>query len=340
MILVTGGAGYIGSHTVLELLNAGYEVVVLDNLSNSSIESINRIQQLAGKTVQFIEGDIRDAAVLERVFSNYPVQAVLHFAGLKSVFESIEKPGLYYENNVLGSFQLLKAMEKAGVNTLIFSSSATVYGTPETVPVTEDAPVGDTVNPYGTTKYLIERMVRDFANANPALQAVILRYFNPAGAHESGRIGEHPNGVPNNLIPYISQVAVGELPYLTVHGNDYPTKDGTGVRDYIHVVDLAQGHVAALSASQSASAGPGVETYNLGTGVGYSVLEVKDAFEQESGKEIPFEISGRREGDIATCYADPQKANQKLGWKAGRTLQDMMRDAWAWQRTNPKGYNS
>jgi len=334
-VLVTGGAGYIGSHTALALLQAGYEVVVLDNLCNSSAESLKRVAQLAGRVPVFVQGDIRDRAVLPRLFAEHSVDAVLHFAGLKAVGESVAQPLRYYDNNVHGSQVLLQACADAGVLNVVFSSSATVYGEPAQMPISEACPVGQPTNPYGRSKLMVEDMLRDVAASDPRWRIAILRYFNPVGAHESGLIGEDPNGIPNNLLPYIAQVAVGKLPELAVFGNDYPTPDGTGVRDYIHVVDLAEGHLRALEALQTRT---GAHVWNLGTGQGYSVLDMVRAFEAASGKPVPYRVAPRRPGDIATCYADPAKAERELGWKARRGLADMMRDAWRWQSMNPGGY--
>jgi UDP-glucose 4-epimerase len=334
-VLVTGGAGYIGSHTMLALLQAGHDVVVLDNLCNSSAESLKRVAQLAGREPAFVEGDIRDREVLERLFSEHAVHAVLHFAGLKAVGESVAQPLRYYDNNVHGSQVLLQACADAGVFNFVFSSSATVYGDPAQMPISEACPVGQPTNPYGRSKLMVEDILRDLAASDPRWRIAILRYFNPVGAHESSQIGEDPNGIPNNLLPYIAQVAVGKLPELAVFGNDYPTPDGTGVRDYIHVVDLADGHLRALEALQTRT---GVHVWNLGTGQGYSVLEMVRAFEAASGKPVPYRIAPRRPGDIATCYADPAKAERDLGWKALRGLDEMMRDAWLWQSMNPDGY--
>ena len=337
MILVTGGAGYIGSHTSLALLQAGYEVVVLDNLCNSSAESLKRVVRLAGRAPVFVQGDIRDRAVLKRLFVEHAVDAVLHFAGLKAVGESVAQPLRYYDNNVHGSEVLLQACADAEVLNFVFSSSATVYGEPAQMPISESCPVGKPTNPYGRSKLMAEDMLRDLAASDPRWRIAILRYFNPAGAHESGQIGEDPNGIPNNLLPYISQVAVGKLPELAVFGNDYPTHDGTGVRDYIHVVDLAEGHLRALQALQFRT---GAHVWNLGTGQGYSVLEMVRAFEAASGKPVPYRVAARRPGDIATCYADPAKAERELGWNARRGLNEMMRDTWRWQTINPDGYKS
>ncbi len=333
-ILVTGGAGYIGSHTVLLLLEAGHQVVVLDNLSNSSRESLNRVERLVGKSVAFVEGDIRDANCLDALFSDYDIAAVIHFAGLKAVGESVAMPLSYYDCNVTGSLRLLEAMERAGVHTMVFSSSATVYGDPATVPIREDFPLGST-NPYGATKLHIEDMLRDLYRSNEKWKLALLRYFNPVGAHESGQIGEDPAGIPNNLMPYIAQVAVGKREKLGVFGGDYPTPDGTGVRDYIHVMDLAQGHLAALEALD---ADGGLLTVNLGTGRGYSVLEMVTAFSQASGRPVPYEIVERRPGDVASCYADPAHANAVLGWEAQRGIEEMCEDHWRWQKQNPEGF--
>ncbi len=333
-ILVTGGAGYIGSHTVLLLLEAGHQVVVLDNLSNSSRESLNRVERLAGKAVAFVEGDIRDANCLDTLFSDYDIAAVIHFAGLKAVGESVAMPLSYYDCNVTGSLRLLEAMERAGVHTMVFSSSATVYGDPATVPIREDFPLSST-NPYGATKLHIEDMLRDLYRSNEKWKLALLRYFNPVGAHESGQIGEDPAGIPNNLMPYIAQVAVGKREKLGVFGGDYPTPDGTGVRDYIHVMDLAQGHLAALEALE---ADGGLLTVNLGTGRGYSVLEMVTAFSQASGRPVPYEIVERRPGDVASCYADPAHANAVLGWEAQRGIEKMCEDHWRWQKQNPEGF--
>lgn len=334
-ILVTGGAGYIGSHTTLALLQAGYDVVVLDNLCNSSAESLKRVTQLVGRAPQFVEGDIRHCTLLDRLLGEQAIDTVLHFAGLKAVGESVVQPLRYYDNNVYGSQVLLKACADAGVFNFVFSSSATVYGQPTQIPISESCPVGHPTNPYGRSKLMVEDMLRDLAISDPRWRIAILRYFNPVGAHESGFIGEDPNGIPNNLLPYIAQVAVGKLPELAVFGNDYATPDGTGVRDYIHVMDLAEGHLRALEALQTRT---GTHLWNLGTGQGYSVLEMVRAFESASGRLIPYRIASRRPGDTATCYADPAKAESELGWKAWRSLDDMMRDTWRWQSMNPNGY--
>lgn len=333
-ILVTGGAGYIGSHMVLVLLDAGYDVLVLDNLSNAKSESLTRVEQLAGRAPLFVEGDIRDVALLDRLFAEHDIAAVMHFAGLKAVGESVAEPLAYYDCNVVGSLRLLEAMARADVRTLVFSSSATVYGDPASVPITEDFPLSAT-NPYGATKLHIEDMLRDLHRAQPAWRIALLRYFNPVGAHESGRIGEDPNGVPSNLMPFIAQVAVGKRESLSVFGQDYATVDGTGVRDYIHVMDLVEGHLAALRALQRE---PGLLTVNLGTGQGYSVLQMVAAFAAASGRDIPYRIVERRPGDVAQCYADPARAQQQLGWRAKRDLATMCADHWRWQQQNPEGY--
>ena len=333
-ILVTGGAGYIGSHTCFELLKEGYDVIVVDNLSNSKEESLKRVQELAGRTLEFHKVDLLDKHSLDAVFANASVNAVVHFAGLKAVGESVAIPLSYYHNNVTGTLILCEVMGKHNVKNIVFSSSATVYGDPYKVPITEDFPLSAT-NPYGRTKLMIEEILRDLHGADDAWNVALLRYFNPVGAHPSGRIGEDPNGIPNNLLPFITQVAVGKLPSLSVFGDDYPTPDGTGVRDYIHVVDLAIGHLKALEKLNSK---PGVVTYNLGTGQGYSVLEMVSAIEKASGKKVPFKIVGRRSGDIASCYADPSKAKEELGWSAKRGIDEMCADAWKWQSSNPNGY--
>lgn len=334
-ILVTGGAGYIGSHTLVELLNSGQQVLVLDNLSNASAASLARVAEITGKQPAFIEGDIRDAALLDTLFAEHKVSSVVHFAGLKAVGESVAQPLRYYDNNVNGTLVLVNAMQKAGVFKLVFSSSATVYGEPQQMPITEQFAVGGTTNPYGTSKLMVEQILQDLAKSDDRWSIALLRYFNPVGAHSSGLIGEDPNGIPNNLLPYISQVAVGRLSALSVFGDDYPTPDGTGVRDYIHVVDLAVGHLKALARIAEHS---GVSIYNLGTGQGYSVLEMVKAFEQASGQPVPFNISPRRAGDIAECWADPAKALAELGWQAERGLEQMMIDAWRWQSQNPEGF--
>ncbi len=333
-ILVTGGAGYIGSHTCVELLQAGYDVVVVDNLSNSKEDALRRVEAIAGKRVEFHQVDLLDEAGLEAVFARSPVEAVVHFAGLKAVGESVAQPLRYYHNNVTGTLVLLEVMGAHGVKDIVFSSSCTVYGEPAKVPITEDFPLS-TTNPYGRTKLIIEDILRDLYAADPSWNAALLRYFNPVGAHPSGRIGEDPNGIPNNLVPYIAQVAVGRLSQLSVFGGDYPTPDGTGVRDYIHVVDLAIGHIKALEKLRQK---PGVVAYNLGTGQGCSVLEVVAAFERASGRKIPYQTVARRPGDVALTYADPSKANRELGWQAARGLDEMCADVWRWQSNNPNGY--
>lgn len=335
MILVTGGAGYIGSHTVVALIAAGFDVVVLDNLSNSSEESLHRVTKITGKAVTFIKGDIRDAALLKKLFAEYPISAVINFAGLKAVGESVHKPLEYYDCNVYGAITLLQAMREAKVKTFVFSSSATVYGNPAEIPITENCPMGEATNPYGASKQMIERILADLVIAEPDWHIATLRYFNPVGAHESGLIGEDPKGIPNNLLPYIAKVGIGELPELSVYGDDYDTKDGTGVRDYIHVMDLADGHIDALRAIKDKA---GLSIWNLGTGIGYSVLDMVHAFEAASGRKIPYKIAPRRAGDIATCYADASKAERELGWRAQRDLQKMMEDTWRWQSQNPQGY--
>ena len=336
-ILITGGAGYIGSHTALELLNEGYEVVVYDNLSNSSRESITRVEELTGKKIAFYEGAVLDEAALEKMFDEQKVDAVIHCAALKAVGESVQKPLEYYHNNITGTLSLMKVMRKVGVKNIVFSSSATVYGSPEIIPITEDCPKGQCTNPYGWTKSMMEQIMTDVQKAEPEWNVILLRYFNPVGAHKSGRIGEDPKEIPNNLMPYISQVAVGKLDKLGVFGDDYDTPDGTGVRDYIHVVDLAVGHVKAI---QKIFDKPGLAVYNLGTGKGYSVLDMVKAFSKASGKEVPYEIKPRREGDIAMCYADPKKAREELGWEAEHGLDEMCEDTWRWQSMNPDGYRS
>ncbi|MBE2893647.1 UDP-glucose 4-epimerase GalE [Spirabiliibacterium falconis] len=335
-ILVTGGAGYIGSHTVLELLNAGQEVVVLDNLCNASAKSLDRVQELSGKELSFYQGDILDSTLLQRIFAAHHISAVIHFAGLKAVGESVQKPIEYYRNNVEGTLNLIDEMRKAGVFTIVFSSSATVYGDPQIIPITEDCPVGGTTNPYGTSKFMVERILTDVAHSDSRWSVTLLRYFNPVGAHPSGRIGEDPNGIPNNLLPYISQVAIGKLPQLSIFGDDYNTPDGTGVRDYIHVVDLALGHLKALDKHHADS---GLHIYNLGTGQGYSVLDMVYAFEKANNIAIPYKIVPRRPGDIATCYSDPSRAARELGWMTQFNLEQMMQDTWNWQKNNPNGYN-
>lgn len=334
-ILCTGGAGYIGSHTCVELLSAGYDVVVLDNLSNSSEESLKRVEKITGKPVKFYKADILDFDALNKIFETEKIDAVIHFAGLKAVGESVEKPLLYYENNIAGTVNLCKVMGAHGVKNIIFSSSATVYGDPAFIPITEDCPKGSPTNPYGWSKSMIEQILMDLHTSDSDWNVVLLRYFNPIGAHESGLIGEDPKGIPNNLVPYIAQVAIGKRSALRVFGNDYDTKDGTGVRDYIHVVDLARGHVKALAKLEP---GTGVSIYNLGTGNGYSVLDVLHAYEEACGKTLPYEIVPRRAGDIATCYCKADKAKNELGWVAEKNISDMCRDSWNWQSNNPDGY--
>ena len=334
-ILITGGAGYIGSHTALELLNEGYEVVVYDNLCNSSKESLKRVEELTGKMITFYEGDVMDEAALKAMLEKEGVDAVIHCAALKAVGESVQKPLEYYRNNITGTLTLMDVMKQTGVKNIVFSSSATVYGSPEEMPITEECPKGQCTNPYGWTKSMMEQIMTDVQKANPDMNVILLRYFNPVGAHESGRIGEDPKGIPNNLVPYIAQVAVGKLKCLGVFGNDYPTPDGTGVRDYIHVVDLAVGHVKAL---QKFNDKPDVYIYNLGTGKGYSVLDVVKAYEKACGKTIPYEIKPRRAGDIATCYSDATKAKNELGWEAQYGIEEMCADSWKWQSMNPNGY--
>ena len=334
-VLVTGGAGYIGSHTVVELLNAGCEVVVVDNLSNANEESLRRVKEITGKDLAFYPYDVRDRAKLTEVFSAHSFDWVIHFAGLKAVGESVQKPVLYYDNNLISTLVLLETMEQFGVRNLVFSSSATVYGEPERLPLDEDCRLS-TTNPYGTTKLMQEQMLKDLYRADNRWNIALLRYFNPVGAHPSGRIGEDPKGIPNNLMPYVAQVASGKLQKIGVFGNDYPTPDGTGVRDYIHVVDLARGHVAAIQKLNE----PGVHIYNLGTGKGYSVLDMVHAFEKACGKKLPYEIKPRRAGDVPACYATSAKAERELGWKAQYDLEDMCCDQWNWQKNNPNGYEN
>ncbi|PFN80193.1 UDP-glucose 4-epimerase GalE [Bacillus sp. AFS076308] len=333
-VLVTGGAGYIGSHTCIELLNAGHEIIIVDNYSNSKPESLERVKELSGKDFAFYEVDLLDRIGLEKVFAENQIEAVIHFAGLKAVGESVSIPLHYYHNNITGTLILCEVMKQYGVKNLVFSSSATVYGMPERVPISEDFPLGAT-NPYGRTKLMIEEILRDLYVSDPEWSIALLRYFNPIGAHVSGRIGEDPNGIPNNLMPFITQVAVGKLKQLQVFGSDYPTVDGTGVRDYIHVVDLAIGHLKALEKILPAT---GVEAYNLGTGTGYSVLEIVAAFEKASGVDIPYKIVDRRPGDVAVCYADASKAKKELGWTASKGIAEMCEDSWRWQKNNPNGY--
>ena len=335
-ILVTGGAGYIGSHTLIELIASGHSPVVVDDLSNSNLEALRRVEQITKSKIPFFELNICDEARLDDIFSQHDFDAIIHFAGLKSVGESVQIPLKYYSTNILSTLSLLECVIKYGVKKFVFSSSATVYGSPETLPLTETSRIGTGItNPYGQTKFMIEQILRDVSHAQPELEITLLRYFNPVGAHESGLIGEDPNDTPNNLLPYVSQVAVGKLQKVRVFGNDYNTVDGTGVRDYIHVVDLAQGHVAAL-----AHAKPGIEAYNLCTGTGTSVLELISAFRAASGKDIPYEIVDRRPGDIAACYASPDKANQMLGWTARKSIADACKDSWKWQSQNPAGYSA
>ncbi len=335
-ILVSGGAGYIGSHTCVELIQAGYEIVVADNLSNSCEEAVCRVEEITGKRIPFVQAELCHEDEVEALFTQYPdIDSVIHFAGLKAVGESVAKPLEYYSNNLISTLYLLQAMRRHGVKNFVFSSSATVYGDPASVPIQEDFPTGGTTNPYGTSKLFQEQILMDICAADPGLNVALLRYFNPIGAHESGRIGEDPNGIPNNLVPYIAQVAVGKLPELNVFGNDYPTPDGTGVRDYIHVVDLALGHVAALRKLEQNC---GLFVCNLGTGNGYSVLEVLHAYEKACGKTLPYAIKPRRPGDIAKCYADPKKAREELGWEAKYGIEEMCASSYKWQSMNPNGY--
>ena len=336
-ILVTGGAGYIGSHTCVELLEAGYEIVVMDNLDNSCEEAVHRVEKICGKPIPFVKADLCDEAATRAVFEQYPITAVIHFAGLKAVGESVRKPLEYYTNNLVSTLTLLNVMREFDVKNFVFSSSATVYGDPASVPIREDFPTGGTTNPYGTTKLFIEQILKDYCKADPTLNVAILRYFNPIGAHESGMIGEDPNGIPNNLVPYIAQVAVGKLEKLHVFGDDYPTPDGTGVRDYIHVVDLAKGHVAAL---KKLDTGCGLFIVNLGTGKGYSVLDVLHAYEKACGKTLPYTVDPRRGGDIAECYAEPTKAKNEMGWEAKLGIEEMCASSWKWQSANPNGYKA
>lgn len=334
-VLVTGGAGYIGSHTCVELLERGHRPIVLDDLSNSSEKSLERVREITGGEIPFYKGDVRDEALLNRIFSEHAIDCVIHFAGLKAVGESVAQPLRYYEINLGCTMTLCRVMEKRGVKKLIFSSSATVYAGDNEMPLREDSRTGGCSNPYGWTKYMGEQIIRDMAKADPQWSVALLRYFNPVGAHPSGLIGEHPNGIPNNLMPYISQTAVGRREHLNVFGNDYPTPDGTGVRDYLHVMDLAAGHVAAMEYLRTHT---GEAVFNLGTGKGCSVLEMVHAFEEASGEKVPYKIAPRRPGDLAVCYADPSKSRRELGWEAGRSLVDMCRDAWSWQSKNPNGY--
>ena len=335
-ILVTGGAGYIGSHTVVELQNSGYDVVVLDNLSNSSEKALDRVSKITGKPVKFYKADILDREALDQIFDKEDIDSCIHFAGLKAVGESVVKPWEYYENNIAGTLTLVDVMRKHGVKNIIFSSSATVYGDPAQIPITEECPKQSPTNPYGQTKTMLEQVLMDIHRADPEWNVTLLRYFNPIGAHKSGLIGEDPKGIPNNLLPYVAQVAIGKLKCVGVFGNDYDTPDGTGVRDYIHVVDLARGHVKAIEKFKE---NKGVLIYNLGTGNGYSVLQVIEAFGKACGKKIPYEIKPRRAGDIATCYCDPSKAKRELGWEAEYGIDEMCADSWKWQTQNPNGYN-
>jgi len=336
-VLVTGGAGYIGSHTIVELLNNGHEVVAFDNFCNSKPESLKRVKTITGKDFKFYEADMLDKDALNKIFDENEIDAVIHFAGLKAVGESCQLPILYYNNNITGTLNLVQVMEEHGVRNIVFSSSATVYGDSKVVPVKEDFPVGNATNPYGWTKYMQEIMLTDLQKANPDWTVTLLRYFNPVGAHESGLIGEDPQNIPNNLAPYISQVAIGKLPKLRIFGNDYNTHDGTGVRDFIHVTDLAIGHIKALAASATKK---GVFIYNLGTGTGYSVLDLVKAFEKANGVEIPYEVIERRPGDVESLYADPTKAKEEIGFVATRGIEDMCRDLWNWQKKNPKGFDA
>lgn len=336
-ILVTGGAGFIASHTNVELLQAGYDVVVMDNLCNSSKESVARVEQITGKKIRFYQADMRKMEEIEPIFAENSIDVIIHFAGLKAVGESCEKPYEYYENNISGTLNIIAMMKKHNVKKMVFSSSATVYGNPEVVPITEECKVGGVTNPYGQTKLMLEQILTDIQKADPSFDIALLRYFNPIGAHESGLIGEAPNGIPNNLLPYVAKVAAGVLEKVNVFGDDYDTPDGTGVRDYIHVVDLAKGHVCAV---KKLLEHPGLVIYNLGTGIGYSVLDIIHNFEKACGKEIPYVIAPRRAGDIATCYSDPSKAERELGWKAEYGIDRMCEDAWRWQSMNPNGYDT
>ncbi len=343
MILITGGAGYIGSHTLIELSDAGYDFVVYDNLCNSNVEALKRVEKIINKTIPFEQGDIRDTHRLQEVFKKYAIDSVIHFAGLKAVGESVANPLEYYDNNVVGTIKLLEVMNEFDCKKIVFSSSATVYNEVDAknyTPLTESNPTGQTTNPYGTSKYMIERILNDVYISDNSFKIVILRYFNPVGAHESGTIGEDPNDIPNNLMPFIAQVAVGKREYLSVFGDDYETHDGTGVRDYIHVTDLADAHVKALDYINSQQFNSKSSTFNIGTGTGYSVLDVVKAYEKASKREIPYKIAPRREGDIAKCYANPKKAKDILNWSATKDLEDMCRDAWNWQSKNPNGYES
>ena len=334
-ILVAGGAGYIGSHTCVELLQAGYDVVVVDNLSNSSQESLNRVEKITGKSVKFYEADVADKEAMDKIFNENDIFGVINFAGLKAVGESVEKPLEYYQNNITGTLNMCEVMRKHGVKNIIFSSSATVYGDPETVPITEECPKGVCTNPYGWTKSMLEQILTDIQKADNEWNVILLRYFNPIGAHKSGLMGEDPNGIPNNLMPYVMKVAIGQLPQVNVFGNDYDTPDGTGVRDYIHVVDLADGHVKAIKKLEE---NPGLKIYNLGTGIGYSVLDVIENVSKAVGKDIPYVIAPRRAGDIAQCYSDASLAKKELGWEAKNGIKEMCEDSWNWQKNNPNGY--
>ena len=338
MILITGGAGYIATHTLVELKKANFDFVVYDNFSNSSKEALKRVKKITGAKVKFVKGDIRDKKALRKVFKTYSIDSVIHFAGLKAVGESVAKPLKYYDNNVVGTIKLLEVMREFDCKKIVFSSSATVYGNPKSCPIDESFDVGATTNPYGTSKYMIERILEDLYISDNSFKIAILRYFNPVGAHESGLIGENPNGIPNNLMPYISQVAVGKLKELSVFGSDYETKDGTGVRDYIHVVDLANAHVKAIEYLGNETSASSILKVNIGTGTGYSVLDMIKAFEKASGQKIPYKLVPRRAGDIATCYSNPQKAKEILGWEAKHNLEDMCKSSWNWQSKNPKGY--
>lgn len=340
-VLVTGGAGYIGSHTCLELLETDYDVVVIDNFSNSTFTSLERVEEITGRKITFYEGDVRDSKILDDIFTDHEIESVIHFAALKAVGESTEKPFEYYQNNIIGTLNLLDAMKRYGCKSIVFSSSATVYGTPESNPINENFPTGGCTNPYGKTKYIIEEILKDVYEADKDWNIVIFRYFNPIGAHISGRIGDSPNGIPNNLMPYITQVASGKLEILNVFGNDYPTVDGTGVRDYIHVVDLARAHVKAIDLFDAKidNGECGLRVYNLGTGKGTSVLELIEIFAEATGEEVPYVIKGRRPGDIAECYCNAAKAAEELGWKAQYNVFDMCRDSWNWQKNNPNGYD-
>ncbi|QNM90782.1 UDP-glucose 4-epimerase GalE [Aliarcobacter cryaerophilus] len=337
MILITGGAGYIATHTLVELKKANFDFVVYDNFSNSSKEALKRVKKITGAKIKFVKGDIRDKKALRKVFKTYSIDSVIHFAGLKAVGESVAKPLKYYDNNVVGTIKLLEVMREFDCKKIVFSSSATVYGNPKSCPIDESFDVGATTNPYGTSKYMIERILEDLYISDNSFKIAILRYFNPVGAHESGLIGENPNGIPNNLMPYISQVAVGKLKELSVFGSDYETKDGTGVRDYIHVVDLANAHVKAIEYLGNETSASSVLKVNIGTGTGYSVLDMIKAFEKASGQKIPYKLVPRRAGDIATCYSNPQKAKEILGWEAKHNLEDMCKSSWNWQNKNPKG---